>query len=83
MRFGVPFDSVEGHVALGREGANSRARVLHAGGDSTGAHIELSLSSLARLSAVTVREYCLVEKIVTDGDRVSGVEAIDARSSSR
>ncbi len=83
VRFGVPFDSVEGHVALGREGAHSRARVLHAGGDSTGAHIELSLSSLARMSAVTVREYCLVEKIVTDGDRVSGVEAIDARSGSR
>ena len=83
VRFGVPFDSVEGHVALGREGAHSRARVLHAGGDSTGAHIELSLSSLARMSAVTVREYCLVEEILTDDGVARGVRAIDARSGDR
>src|SRR5918999_1610169 len=48
VRFGVPFDSIGGEVALGREGAHSRARILHAGGDSTGAHIELTLSELAR-----------------------------------
>jgi len=83
VRFGVPFDSVEGHVALGREGAHSRARVLHAGGDSTGAHIELSLSSLARMSAVTVREYCLVEEILTEDGTARGVRAIDARSGGR
>ena len=83
VRFGVPFDSVEGHVALGREGAHSRARVLHAGGDSTGEHIELSLSSLARMSAVTVRESCLVDEIVAEGDAVRSVEAIDARSGNR
>ncbi|MCI0778292.1 MAG: FAD-binding protein, partial [Chloroflexi bacterium] len=29
-RFGVPFDSVDGEVALGREGAHSHARILHA-----------------------------------------------------
>ena len=84
VRFGVPFDSVEGHVALGREGAHSRARVLHAGGDSTGEKIELSLSSLARMSAVTVREYCLVERDPDGGRRrVRGVEALDARSGGR
>jgi len=83
VRFGVPFDSVEGHVALGREGAHSRARILHAGGDSTGAHIELSLSSLARMSAVTVREYCLVEELVTEDGAARSVRAIDARSGAR
>jgi L-aspartate oxidase len=82
VRFGVPFDSSEGHVELGREGAHSRARVLHAGGDSTGAHIELSLSSLARMSAVTVREYCLVEEIVTEDGAACGVRAFDERSES-
>ena len=83
VRFGVPFDSTEGHVALGREGAHSRARVLHAGGDSTGEHIELSLSSLARMSAVTVREYCLVQEILTEDISARGVQAIDARSGAR
>jgi len=83
VRFGVPFDSVNGEIALGREGAHSRARVLHAGGDSTGAHIELSLSSLARLSRVTIREHCLVEEIVVEGDTVRGVKALDAARQAR
>ncbi len=83
VRFGVPFDSSEGHVELGREGAHSRARVLHAGGDSTGEHIELSLSSLARLSPVTVREFTLVEEILTADGVARGVQALDVRSGAR
>ena len=54
VRLGVPFDTSEGEIALAREGAHSEARVLHAGGDSTGAHIELTLASLARRGGVTV-----------------------------
>src|SRR5512142_2902693 len=38
VRFGVPFDSVDGEIALGKEAAHSRNRIIHAGGDSTGAH---------------------------------------------
>jgi L-aspartate oxidase len=80
VRFGVPFDSVNGAVALGREGAHSRARVLHAGGDSTGAHIELSLSSLARMSRITILEYCLAEEILVEGGSVRGIRALDSRT---
>ncbi len=83
VRFGVPFDSVNGAVALGREGAHSRARVLHAGGDSTGAHIELSLSSLARMSRITILEYCLAEEILVEGGAVRGIRALDERSHGR
>ena len=83
VRFGVPFDSVEGQVALAREGAHSRARVLHAGGDSTGAQIELSLSGLARLSRITVKENCLVEDILTEAGAVQGVQALDTAAQSR
>jgi L-aspartate oxidase len=36
VRLGVPFDTHDGEIALAREGAHSQARVLHAGGDSTG-----------------------------------------------
>ncbi len=80
VRFGVPFDSVDGAVALGREGAHSQARILHAGGDATGAHIELSLSSLARMSHVTIREHSLVEELLTDGGRITSVATLDTRS---
>jgi L-aspartate oxidase len=43
VRYGVPFDTVEGQIALGREAAHSRARILHAGGDATGYSIEEAL----------------------------------------
>ncbi len=64
VRFGVPFDTSHGEIALAREGAHSLPRVLHAGGDSTGAHIELTLSSLARRSRITVLEFTLATDIL-------------------
>src|SRR5690242_15491852 len=45
VRYGVAFDSLGGGVALGREAAHSRARIVHAGGDRTGAEIEAALSA--------------------------------------
>src|SRR3990172_1894080 len=83
VRFGVPFDSIDGEVALGREGAHSRSRILHAGGDATGAHIELSLSSLARLSRVAIKEYCQVEDLLVENGRAVGVATLDSRTNSR
>ncbi len=80
VRFGVPFDSVDGEVALGKEAAHSRNRILHAGGDATGAHIELSLSTLARVSHVTIKEYCQVEDILLDGGVARGVRILDTRT---
>src|SRR3990172_1475320 len=80
VRFGVPFDSVGGEGALAREGAHSRARVLHAGGDSTGAHIELSLSGLARHSRITILEHCLARRLTVDDGAVVGLEALDCRT---
>ena len=40
INYGVEFDTVHGEIALAREGAHSVARVIHAGGDATGARIE-------------------------------------------
>jgi L-aspartate oxidase len=40
---GTRFDEEDDHLALGLEAAHSRNRVLHAGGDATGAEIERSL----------------------------------------
>ncbi len=80
VRFGVPFDTVEGEIALGREGAHSRPRILHAGGDSTGQHIEMTVSSLARLSRVTIMEHCLAREIRVEKGAVLGLEALDART---
>lgn len=80
VNFGVPFDSQDGEVALGREAAHTRNRILHAGGDSTGAHIEISLSSLARLSRITIKEHVQVEEIAVEDGRARAVLALDART---
>ncbi len=80
VHFGVPFDSVDGEVALGREGAHSRARILHAGGDSTGAHIELTLSEVAKHSRVTILEHSLALDIRVEDGAATGVLALDTRT---
>jgi L-aspartate oxidase len=79
VTFGVPFDSTDGEVALGREAAHSRNRILHAGGDSTGAHIEISLSGVARMSRITIKEYVQAEEIIVENGRAVGLIALDTR----
>jgi L-aspartate oxidase len=81
VRFGVPFDSLHGEIALAREGAHSVARVLHAGGDATGAHIELTLSSVARHENITVLEHTIATEIVGDMlGPVSGIRALNTQT---
>lgn len=81
VRFGVPFDSVDGEVALGREAAHSRNRILHAGGDATGAHIELTLSEVARHSNVSILEHSQAVDILVENGAAIGVTAFDAQKS--
>src|SRR2546422_1777083 len=69
VRFGVPFDTQHGEIALAREGAHSVPRVLHAGGDSTGADIELTLSSVAQQSGITVLEHTLAQSVILSDDQ--------------
>jgi len=85
VRFGVPFDIVHGEIALAREGAHSVSRVLHAGGDSTGMHIELTLSSVARHEGVTVLEYTIATGLEhgtrnREQGRVAGVRALNTET---
>lgn len=75
---GVHFDRVDGKIAFTREGAHSRARVLHAGGDATGARIETTIAEqVAASPRVTILENHLAFDLVRDGQRVTGVQALD------
>jgi L-aspartate oxidase len=56
VRYGVPFDTIEGRIALGREAAHSRARILHAGGDATGLQIEETLRARVLEADIETRE---------------------------
>lgn len=69
---GVNFDRRDGRLRLAREGAHSAARVVHAGGDATGAHIvgalsvalrtdpRIELAEGERALEVIVRDGCVV-----------------------
>ena len=63
VRFGVPFDTVEGQIALGREAAHSRARILHAGGDSTGLQIEETLRRRVVERGIEARERTVLRRL--------------------
>lgn len=52
LDIGAQFDRAGGALDLGREGAHSRNRVVHAGGDATGAEIQRALTAWARESAL-------------------------------
>jgi L-aspartate oxidase len=77
VALGVPFDTLHGEIALTLEAAHSQARILHAGGDSTGAHIELRLSGVARRDNITVLENTLATEIVITDGRAAGVRALN------
>jgi len=82
IKFGVPFDTVDGQIALTKEAAHTVPRILHAGGDATGEHIEVTLSRRVRMSPIKVMEYCLVTEIIVDENNVIGIKAIDSRTGS-
>jgi len=88
MQMGVQFDRAQpgsdAHVTadgllLGREAAHSRWRVLHAGGDATGAEIERALvAALAKRSSVVLFEETFVRDLLVEDRVCHGVRAVDS-----
>lgn len=71
---GVRFDRVDSVLSLAREGAHSRARVVHAGGDATGRHVARALAAAVRsASRVRVLESATVIDLITDDAGAHGV----------
>jgi L-aspartate oxidase len=82
VRIGVPFDTLYGEIALTREAAHSRPRVVHAGGDATGLHIEVTLSKEIREQKVRFLEHSLATQILVNQGVVEGVKVFDCHSGS-
>ncbi|MBX6770636.1 MAG: L-aspartate oxidase [Chloroflexi bacterium] len=81
INLGVPFDRTNGGLAFGREGAHSAPRILHAGGDATGANIERTVVARVRCApGVTIRENHFVNGLVAENGRVTGLTALDETS---
>lgn len=73
---GVRFDTVDGQIALTLEAAHSRPRILHAGGDATGARVEEALGELMYSSPVRLEEDTQVCEIVTRNGAAEGIKVI-------
>ncbi|BCW19566.1 L-aspartate oxidase [Arthrobacter sp. NtRootA9] len=79
QRFGVGFDTgYDGGPALGLEAAHSAPRILHAGGDATGARVaEALIRSVLAAEAdgrITILAGACATSLVLDGPRVTGLE---------
>lgn len=87
LDWGVEFDrdapgtDIEG-LARALEAAHSHARVLHAGGDATGAAIQAALVRVVRASQVRIREHLMLTDLIVEGSveggRVAGIRTLDA-----
>ena len=78
----VPFDTLDGEIALALEAAHSVPRVLHAGGDATGEYIEVTLSRSVRSSGIKVLEDFMATEILVDSKKIAGVRVLDCRTGS-
>ena len=76
--YGVAFDrDADGGLCLGLEAAHSFPRILHAGGDATGAEIERALVAAVGDAGIEVREHTMLcDLLLTDG-RVVGARLRD------
>ena len=80
---GVRFDREDGKRALHREAAHQRARVLHIGGDSTGAALTVTLFQAARaLPNIEFLPGCTAVSLRVDDGHVTGVTAVDTQGQS-
>jgi L-aspartate oxidase len=87
INLGVQFDRAQagedahttsGGLLLGREGAHCRWRVLHAGGDATGAEIERALMAALRARAsIKLYEETFVSDLLLQDGLCIGLRAID------
>jgi len=80
VEYRVPFDTLDGEIALTMEAAHSVPRVLHAGGDATGEYIEITLSQQVRSAGIQVLENFLATEILVEKGKVSGVRVLDCRT---
>ncbi len=81
IEWGAQFDREDSRLALGREGAHSRRRILHARGDSTGSEIARTLyRRAASLPGIEFRSFSAVTDLLLAEGEAAGVVVCDAAS---
>ncbi len=76
-QLGTKFDRRDGKLILGKEGAHSMARVVHAGGDATGSVVASALAeALTSGGRVELHEDEFVIDLLMDGGRCVGAVSL-------
>jgi len=77
LKLGAPFDrNADGSLAVGREAAHSRARIVHVKGDGAGAAISATLAARAnKASCITLLEGFHAVELAMENGRVTGLFA--------
>lgn len=85
LELGAAFDRTEaGELALGREAAHQRRRIVKAGGDATGHEILKTLIEAVRAQpSIEVVEEVTAGDFIVEDNRVGGVYAIDNAGDAR
>ncbi|MGH7672157.1 MAG: L-aspartate oxidase [Gemmatimonadales bacterium] len=83
VALGATFDrGPDGRLSFSLEAAHSRPRILHAGGDRTGAMLVRCLAHIVSdHPLIEIREYTEVAELLLAGERVAGVVAVTADGS--
>src|SRR5262245_5283541 len=78
--YGVPFDKdLEGRLALGREAAHGKSRILHVKGDTAGRAIMHALTEAVRKTpSIAVLEGLAARDLLLSDGRVAGIELAPA-----
>lgn len=80
IAWGTRFDEHDGHVALGREGGHSHARIVHALGDATGREVMRAVIEQAGKAAnLRIWQNSFTIDLLTDGERCRGAIVWDKR----
>ena len=83
LALGASFDrGPDGRLSFGLEAAHSRPRILHAGGDRTGAMLVRCLTRIvSEHPRIEIREHTEVAQLLLAGEQVAGVAAVAADGS--
>lgn len=74
IAIGVAFDKHNGDLARGMEAAHSAARVVHAGGDATGAEVQRGLEAAVRAANVIIEEQAYLTDLIASETSVRGAK---------
>lgn len=82
VRYGVPFDrDAEGHFEPSQEAAHSRRRIVHVGGDRTGAAIMQALIAKARATpSIRILDGYEADELITANGQVCGVRLVRSQA---